>query len=203
MNILSLYTPHIAELVSDAGPDIEPWELIDQLPEILTKLSTKLSEEYEVVGTAFIHRTAWVHPTAILQDTVIIEANASVGPHAILRNGVWLGQGARIGGSDEIKQSIIGSNSAVAHLNYVGNSIIGDDVNIEAGAVLANHHNDRGDKSVWVLIDDEKIKTGVEKFGALVGDHSRIGANAVTSPGTILGPDTIVNRLELVQQIPA
>ena len=144
-----------------------------------------------------------MHTTAILQDIVIIEANASVGPHAMLRNGVWVGQGAHIGGSDEIKQSIIGSNSAVAHLNYIGNSIIGDDVNIEAGAVLANHHNDRDDKSVWVLIDGQKIKTGVKKFGALVGDRSRIGANGVTAPGTILKPATIVNRLELVQQIPA
>ncbi len=155
------------------------------------------------MGAALIHRAAKVHPTAILQDIVIVDADASVGPHAMLRGGVWIGQGAHIGGSDEIKQSIIGSNSAVAHLNYVGNSIIGDDVNIEAGAVLANHHNDRHDKSVWVLIDGEKIKTGVKKFGALVGDHSRIGANAVTTPGTILKPATIVNRLELVQQIPA
>ena len=201
MNVLSLYTPHIAELIFSVSSDIEPWELIEQLPEILTKLSTQLGEEYEIIGTAFIHRTAKVHPTAILQDIVIIGANASVGPHAMLRNGVWIGRSTHIGGSDEIKQSIIGSNSAVAHLNYVGNSIIGDDVNIEAGAILANHHNDRDDKSVWVLIDGKKIKTGVNKFGALVGDHSRIGANAVTTPGTILKPATVVNRLELVQQI--
>ena len=203
MSILSLYTPQIIERISAITSDIEPWELINQLPAILVKLAAGLGEEYEAVGSAFIHRTARVHPTAILQDIVIIEADASVGPHAMLRNGVWVGQGAHIGGSDEIKQSIIGSNSAVAHLNYVGNSIVGDDVNIEAGAVLANHHNDRDDKSVWVLIDGEKVKTGVNKFGALVGDGSRIGANAVTAPGTILKPGTIVNRLQLVQQIPA
>lgn len=203
MNILFSYTPSIASVLSDLDSETEPWELIDRLPEVLAKLSTKLGEEYEVRGTAFIHRTAKVHPTVILQDIVIINANASVGPHAMLRGGVWLGQGVHIGGSDEIKQSIIGSNSAVAHLNYVGNSIIGNDVNIEAGAVLANHHNDREDKSVWVLIDGKKIKTGVKKFGALVGDRSRIGGNAVTTPGTILKPATVVNRLELVQQIPA
>lgn len=201
MNILSSYTPGIAKLMSDEGTTLEPWELIDRLPEVLNRLSARLGDEYEVIGTAFIHRTAKVHPTAILQDIVIINENASVGPHAMLRNGVWIGQGTHIGGSDEIKQSIIGSNSAVAHLNYVGNSVIGDEVNIEAGAVLANHHNDRDDKSIWVLIEGEKVKTGVKKFGALVGDHSRIGANAVTAPGTILKPAAVVNRLELVQQI--
>lgn len=202
MSFLSSYTPSIAKPLSDAGFDITPWEIADQLSEILTKLSAKLGEEYEVVGTTFIHRTAKVHPTAILQDTVIIDANASVGPHVMLRSGVWVGQNAHIGGSSEIKQSIVGAESAVAHLNYVGNSIVGNDVNIEAGAVLANHHNDREDKRIWVLIDDEKIKTGVKKFGALVGDHSRIGANAVTTPGTLLEPATVVDRLELVRQIP-
>jgi bifunctional N-acetylglucosamine-1-phosphate-uridyltransferase/glucosamine-1-phosphate-acetyltransferase GlmU-like protein len=177
--------------------------LIDRLPEILAELSTKLGEDYQIVGSAYIHRTATVHPTAILQDIVIIGANASVGPHAMLRSGVWLGPGVHIGGSDGIKQSIIGANSAVAHLNYVGNSIIGDDVNIEAGAVLANHHNDRDDKRIRVMIDGAVADTGVTKFGALVGDRSKIGANAVTSPGTILRPSTIVHRLELVQQVPA
>lgn len=203
MNTLTSYTPRIAELVCGFGSNMTPWETVDQLPEILTKLSAELGEEYEVSGTTFIHRTARIHSTAVLQDIVIVEANASVGPHAMLRGGVWVGEGAHIGGSDEIKQSIIGANSAVAHLNYVGNSIIGDGVNIEAGAVLANHHNDRDDKSIWVLVDGEKIKTGVDKFGALVGDGSRIGANAVTAPGTVLKPGTIVNRLELVQQISA
>lgn len=198
-----MHTPSIAALLSDVSSDIQPWELTDQLSEILVKLSAKLGDEYEMRGNAFIHRTATVHPTAVLQDTVIINAGVSIGPHAMLRNGVWVGEDTHIGGSSEIKQSIIGPHSAVAHLNYVGNSIIGDNVNIEAGAVLANHHNDRDDKSIWVLIDGEKIKTGVGKFGALVGDRVKIGANAVTSPGTILKPGTIVNRLELVQQISA
>lgn len=203
MSLLSTHTPSISALLSDVSSDIQPWELTDQLSEILVKLSAELGDEYEMRGNAFVHRTATVHPTVVLQDTVIINADASIGPHAMLRNGAWVGESAHIGGSVEIKQSIIGSHSAVAHLNYVGNSIIGDNVNIEAGAVLANHHNDRDDKSIWVLIDDEKIQTGVSKFGALVGDHVKIGANAVTSPGTILKPGTIVNRLELVQQISA
>jgi hypothetical protein len=71
MNILSSYAPGIANQMSDVGPDAEPWELIGRLPEILTKLSAKLGEEYDVSGAAFIHQTAKVHPSAILQDVVI------------------------------------------------------------------------------------------------------------------------------------
>jgi hypothetical protein len=50
------------------------------------------------------------------------------------------------------------------------------------------------------MIDNKKINTGIEKFGALVGDYSKIGANAVLSPGTILPPKSIVKRLSLIEQ---
>lgn len=82
----------------------------------------------------------------------------------------------------------------------MGDSLIGTDVNLEAGSVIANHHNDRSDKDVWVCDENVFFNTGVTKFGALIGDHSRIGANAVCSPGTVLPPHAIVRRLELVEQ---
>jgi bifunctional N-acetylglucosamine-1-phosphate-uridyltransferase/glucosamine-1-phosphate-acetyltransferase GlmU-like protein len=201
MNMLELYAPDVLGLVSSGNSEMKPWEYIDGLPEILRQAAKKLGSDFEQRERCLIHRSATVHPTAILQDIVIVEANASIGPHAMLRGGVWLGEDAHIGGSCEIKQSVIGLRSAVAHLNYVGNSIVGSDVNIEAGAVLANHFNEYDDKTIWVLMNGSKVKTGVKKFGALVGDRARIGANAVTTPGTILKPGTIVGRLELVRQI--
>ena len=91
---------------------------------------------------------------------------------------------------------------AVAHFNFVGDSIIGHDVNIEAGAIVANHYNERKDDTVYVNIDGKRVSTGLHKFGSLVGDDCRIGANAVLSPGTLLKPQTIVKRLELVEQDP-
>jgi UDP-N-acetylglucosamine diphosphorylase / glucose-1-phosphate thymidylyltransferase / UDP-N-acetylgalactosamine diphosphorylase / glucosamine-1-phosphate N-acetyltransferase / galactosamine-1-phosphate N-acetyltransferase len=74
-------------------------------------------------------------------------------------------------------------------------------VNLEAGAVLANHLNERADRQISVSYDGNVIPTGLVKFGALVGDGCKIGANAVTSPGTLLPPGTIVPRLVLVDQL--
>ena len=201
MNIIESYAPYVLSLFTEVDSGTTPWELIDRLPEIMRRTVVALGAEYEERDGSFIHRSANVHPTAILQDSVIVSANASIGPHAMLRGGVLVGEGAHIGGSSEIKQSIIGPGSAAAHLNYVGNSIVGSDVNMEAGSVLANHYNERKNKTIDVLIDGQVVKTGVTKFGALIGDGSRIGANAVTSPGTILAPKTVVARLELVQQL--
>jgi UDP-N-acetylglucosamine diphosphorylase / glucose-1-phosphate thymidylyltransferase / UDP-N-acetylgalactosamine diphosphorylase / glucosamine-1-phosphate N-acetyltransferase / galactosamine-1-phosphate N-acetyltransferase len=67
--------------------------------------------------------------------------------------------------------------------------------------VLANHFNEREDKEIQVVIDNEIVSTQSTKFGSLVGDNSRIGANAVTTPGTILKPKSIVQILELVDQV--
>lgn len=67
--------------------------------------------------------------------------------------------------------------------------------------MTANHFNERVDKKISVAFNSTIIDTGTEKFGALVGDNTKVGANAVLSPGTLLKPGTIVKRLELIEQI--
>ena len=73
--------------------------------------------------------------------------------------------------------------------------------NQKSGSIAANHYNERVDKKISVLYQSQIIETNVEKFGSLVGDNSRIGANAVLSPGTILEKNSVVRRLELIEQI--
>ena len=93
------------------------------------------------------------------------------------------------------------TGSMITHFNYIGNSIIGQNINFEAGSICANHYNERENKQISVKYKDVVYLTNSEKFGSLVGDHSKIGANAVLSPGTILVKNTIVKRLELIQQL--
>ncbi|MCS3531573.1 hypothetical protein [Chryseobacterium sp. JUb7] len=74
-------------------------------------------------------------------------------------------------------------------------------MNFEAGSICANHFNEREEKNIFVKYNDHIISTDTNKFGSLVGDNSKIGANAVLSPGTILDKKTIVKRLELIEQV--
>jgi bifunctional N-acetylglucosamine-1-phosphate-uridyltransferase/glucosamine-1-phosphate-acetyltransferase GlmU-like protein len=94
----------------------------------------------------------------------------------------------------------LGAGSKAAHFNFVGDSIVGRDVNIEAGAVFANTRNEWTAKEIVCVVDGRRLRAGREKFGSLVGDGSRIGANAVLAPGTILPRESIVQRLALVDQ---
>ena len=76
-----------------------------------------------------------------------------------------MAQGSKVGISCEIKTTIMLENSAVAHFNFVGDSLIDRYVNIEAGAIVANHYNEREDKTIFVHHDGKRICTGLNNFG--------------------------------------
>ena len=178
----------------------QPWEITECLKEIIRIRLLHLGDDYEITDEVAIHKTAIVETGAVLKSPAIIGPDCVVGAHAYFREGAFLDHPVKIGPGCEIKNSIIFSGTAIAHFNYVGNSIIGQNINFEAGSIAANHYNERLDKRISVLYRGMVFDTGVNKFGSLVGDGSRIGANAVLSPGTILEQNSIVKRLELVEQ---
>ena len=178
-----------------------PWELSSRAKELIEDALGKLDSGFVINGTVAIHKTAVVEQGVVLKGPIIISQNCFVGAHAYLRGGVFLGEQVSIGPGCEIKSSFIFSNSALAHFNFVGDSILGSHVNMEAGSIIANHYNERPEKEISVLISNRPQKTGSTKFGALVGDQTKIGANAVLSPGTLLRPNTVVGRLALICQV--
>ena len=185
----------------DYFDDDIPWLIIQNLESIIFEKIKLLSDDFEINNGIAIHKTAIVEKNAILKAPLIIEENCFVAANACLRNGVFLSKNVKIGMGVEIKSSIILNNSAIAHFNFIGDSIIGENVNFEAGSITANHFNEREYKEIFVKIDDNIINTKVVKFGSLVGDFSKIGANSVLSPGTILKKNSVVKRLELIEQI--
>ena len=197
----------IGAFVANSAPEIPhlpswlPWQLTERTEALLRQHREDFTDDYLDEGDLVRHRSAQLDPTVVIDGPVVAGPNVSVGPNTVLRAGVFLGAGVRIGPSCEIKTSWIFADAAVAHLSYVGNSVIGSDVNLEAGVVLANHFNERTDKRIFVAAAVVPHDTGVTKFGALIGDGSRLGANAVTTPGTVLAPGTIVGRLQLVDQL--
>lgn len=185
-----------------SATDSLPWEVTSGLCDIITAKIDTLGEDYAITDGVAVHKSARIGHNVTIKAPAIIGPDCFVGANSYLRNGVWLVRDASVGISCEIKTSVMLANSAVAHFNFVGDSIIGNNVNIEAGAIVANHFNERKDKTIFVRHHGERICTGVKKFGSLIGDNCRIGANAVLSPGSLLLPGTIVRRLELIEQDP-
>jgi NDP-sugar pyrophosphorylase family protein len=181
--------------------DKQPWQIIRDLPAAINSLLEKCGNDYSVTNGIAIHTTATVEEGAILKAPVIIGKNSFIAAHAYLRGAVLIDENVTIGTGCEIKSSIICNNSSIAHFNFIGDSIIGSFVNVEAGAITANHFNERENKEIQVIFMGELINTRIEKFGSLIGDHSKIGANAVLSPGTLLPKYAVVKRLALIEQV--
>jgi len=126
-----------------------------------------------------------VEPGAYIQGPVIIGRQCIVRHGAYIRGNVITGDECLIGHTTEVKHSIFLNRAHAAHFNYVGDSILGNDVNLGAGVKLANYRLDH--KEVSFLFQGQKIKTGLKKLGAIIGDGAQLGCNGVTNPGTFIG----------------
>jgi NDP-sugar pyrophosphorylase family protein len=179
----------------------DAWLLTRQSEFVVRSLLASLDlSEFVVTNNIAVHRTAIVDQGAVLKDPLILGPRCFVAAGAYLRGGNWIDEGCIFGPGAELKSSFIFAGTKLAHFNFVGDSILGRDVNLEAGSIVANYRNEREEKEIMVRIGGKLVHTGIQKFGALIGDGSRIGANTVAAPGTILPPHSIVRRAQLIDQ---
>lgn len=177
-----------------------PWDWTQNSEAIVRRLIGHLCPEYCIVGSAAIHMSAEVETGATIKGPTVIGSGCFIAASALIRGGCWLDARCTLGPGVELKSSFLFAGTKLAHLNFVGDSVLGAGVNVEAGAMIANYRNEWADKRIRFRHAGETIDTGVEKFGALVGDGARIGANAVIAPGALLQRGEIVPRLGLIDQ---
>ena len=144
----------------------------------------------EALGPVVIHASAQIEPSAHFIGPCLVDANAEIRHGAYVRPFSWICAGAVVGHNTEIKHSILLPGSKAPHFNYVGDSILGKDVNLGAGTKLSNLRNDGGE--VHLRLDGNRLASGLRKFGAVLGEGCQLGCNSVTNPGTVLGPHGVV-----------
>jgi len=110
-----------------------------------------------------------------------IENKVDVGPYARIRPGVTLKEGSKIGNFVEIKKSIIGKNSKVNHLSYIGDSNVGKSVNIGAGTITCNYDGVKKSKT--------KIKDNV-----FIGSNSSLVAPLTIEDKSVVGAGSVVTK---------
>lgn len=181
--------------------DLKPWEQTAAAVPIVEQLLAELpAEDYLIQGLVAIHRSAKVESGATLKGPLIVGADSFVASGAYLRGGNWVDQGCCIGPGAELKSSFVFANTHLAHFNFVGDSVLGSGVNLEAGSIICNHRNERPGHDLRVRLGTHLHLLSQSKFGALVGDGAQLGANAVLAPGTLLLPGAVVQRGALCDQ---
>jgi len=126
-----------------------------------------------------------IEPGAYIKGPCIIGKNCQIRHGAYIRGEVIVGDKCVIGHTTEIKHSIMLNNANAAHFAYLGDTIVGSHVNLGAGVKCANLRLDN--QPIVIKTQEEKIATGMRKFGAIIGDYVEVGCNSVLNPGTILG----------------
>ena len=176
-----------------------PWEALPKIKDFIIEIGKTLNPEiYEQRGeNIWVAKSATVFPSAYLGGPLIICEDAEVRHCAFIRGSAIVGKGAVVGNSTELKNSILFDGVQVPHYNYIGDSILGYKAHTGAGTITSNLKSDKS--LVTVLCDDDKIETGVKKFGAMLGDHVEVGCNSVLNPGSVVGRNTNVYPLSFVR----
>ncbi len=154
---------------------------------------------YFAEGDIVIGPGTVVEPGAYIGGTTLIGANCQIRQGAYIRGNALIGDGCVVGHNSEIKNAVLLSGAGAPHFNYVGDSILGCDVNLGAGTKLSNltvlsaKDPKTGKRpTIHLTIDGQVYDTGLAKFGAIIGDSAQTGCNSVLNPGVLLGPRSLV-----------
>lgn len=169
-----------------------PYEALPHIKSYIKDLICTLSDDefYSPSEDVWISKEAKVAPTACIVGPTVIYAGAEIRHCAYIRGSVIVGKDCVVGNSTELKNCILFDKTAVPHFNYIGDSILGYCSHLGAGAVSSNVKSDK--TNVVIKDGDERIETGLRKFGAMVGDFVEVGCNSVLNPGTVIGRNSTV-----------
>ena len=173
-----------------------------------------LQHELQKIQKPSIHPTAVVHPTAVIDGNVILEEGVRVFAHATiigpciigkrsivannaLVRGSSIGPDCVVGYSTEIKASVLAAH-VWTHMTYIGDSVIGTNVSFGGGSLTGNLRLD--EQEISSVVGDEKIPTGLTKFGCIIGNDCRLGIRSTLNPGIKIGKGTFVSSGVLVDR---
>lgn len=166
-----------------------PWELLAANEAVLESLESRadgtVEEGATLHGPVVVEDGARVRDGAYLEGPVLVQAGADVGPNAYVRGASVIGQNVRVGNAVEVKNSVLMADTAVGHLSYVGDSVLGAGVNFGAGTKVANLRHD--DDPVRMTVKGERVDTGRRKLGVVCGDEVKTGINTSLNVGVKLG----------------
>ncbi len=180
------------------------------LPQIKRHVARLTAEGRRIDGT--VMAGAWlsdapivIEAGAVVEPGAYVVGPAYIGAGAVVRHGAYVREnvimlaGSTLGHASEAKNALFLPGAAAPHFAYVGDSILGHRANLGAGTKLSNlgilsaRDAATGKRpTIRLVIDGVEYDTGLTKFGAILGDDTQTGCNAVLNPGSIIGPRTLV-----------
>jgi len=166
-----------------------PWNLLDANERSLGLMEPSVEGDVEegvsIQGPVKICEGARVRAGAYVEGPAYIGPGSDIGPNCYIRPATSIGANVRIGNACEVKNSIVMDGTHIAHLSYIGDSIIGEGCNLGAGTITANIRFDK--KNIKVNIKGRPLDSGRRKLGTIMGDDVQTGINVNLMPGVKVG----------------
>ena len=179
-----------------------PWDILVLNERLIAKLDTpeiagEVSGAAHIEGIIRLGEGSRILPGVFVEGNAVIGKNCKIGPNCYIRGNTVVGDNCHIGQAVEIKNSVIGFKTAVGHLSYVGDSVLGDHVNFGAGTIIGNlRHDGKNHRS---LVDGTLVDTGRRKFGAIVGNDVHTGIHTAIYPGRKLAAGSSTRPGDVIQ----
>ena len=135
---------------------------------------------------------------AVLEGPCSIGKGSYIGNNSLIRRYTSLGESCSVGYGVEMKNCVVFKNSRIGRLSFIGDSVLGEGVDVGAGSMTVNRTSDWS--PIEVKLGKKIFKTGQKKLGAFVGDGVVIGAGNTIEPGTIVGPGKILSSCYTIKR---
>jgi bifunctional UDP-N-acetylglucosamine pyrophosphorylase/glucosamine-1-phosphate N-acetyltransferase len=172
-----------------------PWDMLLLKNLVLASLrkyispTADIASSAQLIGEVYVDENAKIMENAVVKGPCYIGKNVLIGNNAVLRNGVDVEENSVIGANMEIKNTLLMEDSKT-HSGFIGDSVIGVNCRIAAGFHTANVRLDR--ETVKVIVNGQKIDTGLKSLGIMVGNGARIGLKSSAMPGIIVGKNVSI-----------
>ncbi len=168
-----------------------PWDLLTASESLIDQIDFLVEGEVEenvvVKGRLKLGKNSVIKSGTYIEGDMVIGENCTIGPNAHLRKLNSVGDASSIGFSVELKNCLVMKNTAIPHLINMGDSIVGNNVNVGGGSIIANWRHDQ--KNILSMVRNTLIDTGREKFGTVIGDEAKLGVKTIIYPGRKIWPN--------------
>jgi len=187
MQVIEAYDVTAVEV--DRWLDVgRPWELLEanewKVGELERRIDGEVKGDADLRGDVVVEAGATIEPGVVIEGPALVRSGASVGPNAYVRGVTMLGEDTHVGHGVEVKNSVVMADSNVPHVSYVGDSVLGTNVNLGASTQVANLRHDG--EPVKITVKGDRVSTGRRKFGVVAGDGVRTAINTSLNAGVVL-----------------
>lgn len=195
-----------AALWEDNWIDISyPWHILaanqmmmSRWHETIIPASVTIESNVNISGPVFISDNVHISTGTSIKGPCYIGPNVYIGNSVLIRRNAAIGINSKIGFGSEIKNAILFGNSTVGRLSFIGDSVIGKNVQLGSGTITVNYLT--SGKSIYFNSHSEgQLNTELSKLGAFIGDQSSVGTGHTIAPGTTLNAGTEIDDLITIQ----